>query len=310
VPLQSGSAQSLPVQSLPVQSLPVQSLPVQSGSAQSGSAQSALQRWCSALPGSAAPRVLAIVAHPDDEILGLGARMGCVASELGVAYVTDGAPADPRFYRSLGYEQREHYATARRQEARRGLALAGVAENRVHELGVTDQGVTPALERVVNWLLMLLPAVSPDSVLTHSYEGGHPDHDATACAVHVALERLGHGRGHWRPLWEFAGYHLAGAELVRGRFIPEPGSAQERVALDDAARERKLRLLECHATQRTFWSTFPLDAEYFRWAPRYDFRSAPAAPFFYDRVEWGVSGAQFLDSARRLLRAQGISEPC
>jgi LmbE family N-acetylglucosaminyl deacetylase len=253
---------------------------------------------------------LAVVAHPDDEVLGLGARMAAVAGELCVAYVSDGAPADPRFYRPLGYEQREQYAAARRQEARQGLALAGVAESRVYELGVTDQQVAPALEQVVNWLLRLLPTVSPESVLTHAYEGGHPDHDATACAVHVALERLGRGRGRWRPLWEFAGYHAAGAELIRGRFIADTGSEAERVALDPSAREFKLRLLECHATQRDFWSTFPLDAEYFRVAPRYDFGAPPAAPFFYDRVLWGVSGAQFLASSRALLGTQGLSGPC
>jgi LmbE family N-acetylglucosaminyl deacetylase len=260
--------------------------------------------------GVPVPRVLTVVAHPDDEVLGLGARMGCVASELHVAYVSDGAPADSRFYRPLGFERREHYAAVRRGEARRALALAGVAEAHVHELGVTDQQVTQALERVVSWLEELIRAIAPESVLTHAYEGGHPDHDATACAVHVALARLGRGRGRHCPLWELTSYHARGEELIRGQFIADARSPEERVVLDAAARLRKLRLLECHATQKEFCSTFPLEAECFRLAPRYDFSRPPAAPFFYERVDWGVSGARALTAARRLLGLHGISEPC
>jgi LmbE family N-acetylglucosaminyl deacetylase len=269
-----------------------------------------LQRWCRAPALGEAPRVLAVVAHPDDEVLGFGGRMSHVAAQLHVAYVSDGAPDDERFYRPLGFERRADYAGARRAEMRRSLALAGLAASQTHELGVVDQHVTSSLERVVEWLMALIARVAPDAVLTHAYEGGHPDHDATACAVHVALHRLGFGQGRFRPLWEFASYHARGSELVRGQFIPDPAHAEERIQLDAATRELKLRLLDCHATQREFLWTFPVDAEAFRVAPEYDFLRPPAAPFFYDRMDWGVSGAAFLLAARRLHHVYGICGPC
>jgi N-acetylglucosamine malate deacetylase 2 len=34
----------------------------------------------------------------------------------------------------------------------------------------------------------LLEQHRPEVIVTHSYEGGHPDHDACAFAVHHALE--------------------------------------------------------------------------------------------------------------------------
>lgn len=270
----------------------------------------ALQRWCGAPALGEAPRVLAVVAHPDDEVLGFGGRMGHVAAQLHLAYVSDGAPDDERFYRHLGFERRDEYAAERRAEARRALAIAGIAGGHVHELGVIDQQVTSELKRVVDWLMALIPSVAPEAVLTHAYEGGHPDHDATACAVHVALQRLGAGRRRFRPLWEFASYHAQGGELIRGRFIPHPGQSEERLRLDAETRENKLRLLDCHATQREFLWTFPVDAEHFRIAPDYDFAQPPVAPFFYDRTDWGVSGAAFLLGARQLLQAYGVSRPC
>ena len=250
--------------------------------------------------------MLAVVAHPDDEVIGFGGRMSHVAAQLHVAYVTDGAPDDERFYRPLGFEHRRDYADARRSEVRSSLALAGMSESQMHELGVVDQHVTSALQRVVDWLLWLIPRVAPDAVLTHPYEGGHPDHDATACAVHVALRRLCFVQRRFRPLWEFTSYHARGAELVRGEFIPDASRPEEHVQLDDAARELKLRLLDCHATQREFLRTFPVAAEHFRIAPDYDFSRPPAAPFFYDHMDWGVSGAAFLLAARRLCRAYEV----
>jgi hypothetical protein len=56
--------------------------------------------------------------------------------------------------------------------------------------------------------------------------------------------------------------------------------------------------------------TFPVDVEVFRIAPEYDFSRPPPAPFFYDRMDWGVSGAAFLLAARRLRQAYGVLGPC
>jgi LmbE family N-acetylglucosaminyl deacetylase len=162
------------------------------------------------------------------------------------------------------------------------------------------------LDALIELAHALIASVRPEVVITHPYEGGHPDHDATACAVHVALHEL-RQRGAPSPaLLEFASYHVRGAELAYGELIPEPSVPARCIELDASARRRKLELLECHATQRHVWQRFPLEREHFRVAPRYDFRSPPAAPFFYDQVDWGTSGRELLALFRRCLDDRGI----
>ena len=64
---------------------------------------------------------LIIVAHPDDESIGAGARL----RKLGDAWVvdvTDGAPRDVECARRHGYDTPEEYAAARRTELEQQLA--------------------------------------------------------------------------------------------------------------------------------------------------------------------------------------------
>src|ERR1044072_1072281 len=107
-------------------------------------------------------------------------------------------------------------------------------------------------------LVDLLRDFRPALLMTHPYEGGHPDHDATACAVHAAL--LGGARA-CEPahvLLELASYHVRGEGLAWGEFIAHPGVHTRRLTLSAAARRRKRDLLRCHATQAHVWRDLPL----------------------------------------------------
>jgi LmbE family N-acetylglucosaminyl deacetylase len=272
------------------------------------SAAQLLDRWCDARAPQTVPRLLVFAAHPDDDVLGLGGQLERVASALHVAIVSDGAPDSPDYYRSLGFERREDYAHARQREAASALRRAGVPEGQVYELGLVDQTLAQQLELVIERVAERIVAVAPDAVMTHPYEGGHPDHDATACAVHAALHELASAGAPCPALFEFASYHVRGPGMAWGEFIPHPAVRSRSLELDAVGRRRKLELLRCHATQEHVWRAFPLEREHFRVAPRYEFREPPAVPFHYDRVDWGTSGRRFLELTRRCLGGRAISE--
>jgi len=249
--------------------------------------------------------------HPDDEVLGLGGHLPRWPGTH-VVYVTDGAPNDPEYFEPLGYRQRIEYASARRRESLQALRLAGIGAERVHELGAADQGVCRLLAPLARRVAGLLAELQPCAAFAPAYEGGHPDHDGTALAVHASLELLRAGQHGTPALFEYATYHERDGTLIFGELLPDETTETLELYLDPAARDLKKRMISCHETQLAFLrqASAALERECVRRAPRYDFRLPPRAPFHYDRLDWGTSGREFLKHARDALEELGIEGPC
>ena len=245
-------------------------------------------------PGLGPPglRWLAVVAHPDDEVLGCGALLSRLP-DVDVVHVTDGAPRDGGDARRHGFDTPEAYAAARWREARAALVLAGVPEERHHGFGIADQGAAHALADVAR---RLLPVVArAGAVLTHAYEGGHPDHDAVAFAVHAAV-RLA---GATVPVYEMPFYHAAPEGWARQVFLPGEGGAPHGLALSEAERHLKHRMAACHATQGATLAGFALDRELYRLAPPHDFARRPhGGDLLYERHGWGLDWAGWVSAVR------------
>jgi LmbE family N-acetylglucosaminyl deacetylase len=258
--------------------------------------------------------VLLVATHPDDETIGAGGLLGRIRDSVHLLHVTDGAPRERRWWGAPALPSREAYAAARREELEAAMAVAGLPPERLESLGIRDQEASLDLRGLALRVREAIERIGPEAVLTHPYEGGHPDHDAAAFAVHAALGLLAReGRGAPR-LVEFASYHRAAhGGIAVGEFLPGSGEEEWTLRLSAAERERKERMLAAFATQRQTLAPFGAEVERFRVAPAYDFTLPPhPGPLHYEQFEWGCTGEEWRARAGEALAglAMEVEAPC
>ncbi len=235
--------------------------------------------------------ILLVAAHPDDEVIGAGSRIPML-SRLTVVHVTDGSPRNLYDAKRHGFHTREAYAAARREEYVHAMRAAGADPDTI-DLGIADQEATECIGQIMHALARIITSARPEFVMTHPYEGGHPDHDACAVAVHLAAGDL--------PIVEFTSYHRSGESIRTGEFLLPAGSVLT-VELDDRQRADKRRMLDCFHTQAETLAPFGVERERFRIAPSYDFTSPPQpGSLYYEQFDWGMTGERFRSLAREVL---------
>jgi LmbE family N-acetylglucosaminyl deacetylase len=249
-------------------------------------------------------RLLLIVAHPDDEIIGAGALLSHT-QDARIVHVTEGSPENPADALAAGFATREEYAAARIAETHTALALVGNRSDAISNWHYTDQQVSFRLPELTRDLLLLLESERPSVVLTHAYEGGHPDHNSVAFACHLALEI--HYANHdptATRLMEFAAYNGHGGGMKTYEFLPRTGVAEITHELTPEEHDLKIAMLKSFKSQaKTLEAFFPPRIEGFRHAPEYDFTVAPnEGPLLYEHFPWGMDGLTWRGLAREALR--------
>ena len=246
-----------------------------------------MTNWPARLASGApiAERVAIVVAHPDDEALWTGALLARLDDAI-LIHVTDGAPDDMADARRLGFAKRGAYAAARAAELDAALAVLGYRGER-RSYGVRDQDAVHDLGEMERRLRDDLAGAA--LVVTHPYEGGHPDHDACALAV---------ARTATAPVVEFACYCEHQGERRFGHFWP--GTPEHARVLTGEESRRIDAALHAHASQAAVIHGWRPTHERWRDAPTYDF-AAPPPPerALYDRFGWALTSARWCELAAR-----------
>jgi LmbE family N-acetylglucosaminyl deacetylase len=255
--------------------------------------------------------VAVVVAHPDDETIGCGAQLERLEN-VTVVVATDGAPRNLVDAHANGLESAEAYADLRRRELALALALGGIPEAWQIRFGVPDQEAAFHLVDVTHRLNALFARCQTQVVLTHAYEGGHPDHDAVAFSVYAAA-RLRCLCGQNIAIIEMPYYAEGHEGMDVQKFVAAPGCGPE-IALRLNERERvvKRRMIAAHASQQRVLAAFATEMERFRLAPAYDFTRPPnGGRLYYERYDWGMTGERWRTLAHDALKQLELDgAPC
>ncbi len=251
-------------------------------------------------------RVAIVAAHPDDEVVGLGSRLPLIRENACIIHITDGSPADPGDARAAGCSTREQYALLRRDELACALGQAGLGNEQCFEIGAVDQDSSRHLEAITRRLAQLLETITPAIVVTHPYEGGHPDHDAAAFAVAGAWNLIRASGRNPPAVAEFTSYHAAVEGMEVFEFLPGPEPVTT-VTLSETDRLLKSKMIECFRSQERVLQYFPVRIERFRPAPQYDFMRPPhPGKLYYENFAWGLTGDSWRELARSAMDSLGV----
>ncbi|MBX9601275.1 MAG: PIG-L family deacetylase [Bryobacteraceae bacterium] len=230
--------------------------------------------------------ILILAAHPDDEAIGAGGILDRLPDPI-LAFLTDGAPRQ--------HPRAEELARRRRAESEAAWELTG-SEERILRLGGADQECALDLPGLTRAAGIIALTRKPTTILTHPYEGGHPDHDSAAFIARQVIRVFEAACLPPPQIVEFTSYHngtpfAAKPELRTGQFLP--GGGEVRVFHLSASRaEVKRKMFARYESQQAMLRHFPIETEKFRIAPRYDFSKPPhAGTLFYEMQPWGLDGA-------------------
>ena len=271
-------------------------------------------------PNLHSTRVVILAAHPDDETIGASLLLAKFPLTR-VIFLTDGAPKDRRFWPPDMHGSRENYAAMRRRESAAAMAHAGISEAQISWLGATDQEAIFDAPRLASRLCELLRCQPADVLITHPYEGGHPDHDCAALIARLVIDKKKQTNDALNSapcrhaaapvLCEMTSYHARNGACVTGEFLDPDASTEIVLELSKQDRERKQRMTAEYKSQRLVLENFPIVSERLRIAPEYDFSRPPhASKLWYECMNWPITGEKWREVAARCGFAKAEGRSC
>lgn len=178
-----------------------------------------------------------VAAHPDDDVLGLGGTIACLAAaeaRLRLVFATDGEASHP----GSTTLQPAQLAAIRRAETQAALTALGAEDAQIIRLQLPDSGVAASTEALVR---RLGPLIAGFDVCAAPWSGdAHPDHEAAGRAARAAARRFGCALWQY-PVWM---WHWA---VPGDRRVPWHRAG--RIDMPAWALKRKRAAIACHASQ-------------------------------------------------------------
>jgi LmbE family N-acetylglucosaminyl deacetylase len=223
-------------------------------------------------------RILILVPHPDDEVVGCAIaaiRARAEGAKLFAFYLTTGVPARAQLW---PWARGGHAA---RVAIRRAEAFAAA-----ELLGIEPTGFQPwparqlksHLEEASALVEATLGKYRIDGLWAPAYEGGHQDHDAANLLAAAFKARI--------PVTEFAEYHNARPAVSSQGFITRNGG-ERLLRLSEEERQLKRRALALYRSERANLAHVKCEIESLRPLAPYDY-AAPPHPgrLFWARFQW------------------------
>ena len=227
-------------------------------------------------------RILVLVPHPDDEVVGCGAAIGRALrssahepTTVFAAYLTTGVPAANRLW---PWQRKDHAqrVARRQQEARRAAELLGIRP--IWFQGIATRQLKESLGPTRERLIEFIRDLGADTLWTPAYEGGHQDHDVANFLASTLRDLV--------DVWEFSEYNYWEGRVRSQEFL-SPTGAEREVLLDTGERQHKQQLLAVYRSERGNLGYVRTEREVFRPLARYDYSRPPhAGKLFYQRFQW------------------------
>lgn len=217
-------------------------------------------------------RILILVPHPDDEVVGCAAAILRARTEDAAVYglflttgLPDAATAWP--WRRGRHARRVARRRSEAEAAAAALGLVSVGFGAIPARGLKDRWREAAMA-----VREALARIGPTELWVPAYEGGHADHDIA--------NALGAALGQGLALFEFAEYNAFGSQG-----FPDGGGTV--LPLNRTEREAKRRLLALYRSERANLRGIGLEREAFRPLPRHDYGRPPhPGRLHYERFHW------------------------
>jgi LmbE family N-acetylglucosaminyl deacetylase len=225
-----------------------------------------------------ATRILILVPHPDDEVVGCCAAIGRArlqGSRIFALYLTTGVPPREALWSwsRAGYDARVATRWREADSVRAFLTIETVGR-----ADVASRTLRLHLAEAEARVARALRETQAEMLWCAAFEGAHQDHDAANAVASRFAGKL--------PVWEFAEYNNAGGRTQSQQF---PSATGGETVLDLSPDEvaAKTRALSLYESERANLRHIAVARESFRPLPTHDYGKAPhGGTPFYARYRW------------------------